>query len=147
MHKELYNHLLLSLPFDVVTNHILPYTYLQQSKKLLADIRSFHMDYSFLENVYEYDYNYDVLFFDLLCFCNKTRFPDYNMHEDFGLLLKRLFTYTNYSYSGLNNAVFIMFHRNASKNVIRKIRFLWGALRPVERTRFINRFVIDSCYS
>jgi hypothetical protein len=147
MQKKLYDHLLLSLPFDVVTNNILPYTYLKQPKKLLRDIRSFYADYSFLQNVYAYDYNYDVLFFDLLCFCNRTRFPDYNMNEDFGLLLKRLFVCRDYSYSRLNNMVFISFHRNGSKNIIQKIRFLWGLLRPGERTRFINRFAIEDFYS
>lgn len=143
MQRELNINLFKFLPFDVVVNHILPYTYQPQPKRILADIRSFHSDYSFLENIYAFDYNYDVLYHDLTCFCNCTLVQNYNMNKSFGNLLNRLFRFKNNTYSQLNNFVFITFHRDSTKNQIRKIRFLWGLLKPVERTRFINRFLSD----
>jgi hypothetical protein len=143
MQKELNINLVKKLPEDVIINHILPYTYCPQSKKLLTDIRSFYNDYSFLENIYTFDYNYDLLFYDLTCFCNKTLIPNYNMNKSFGNLLTRLFKFRNSDYCYLNNFVFITFHRSANQNQIRKIRFLWGLLNPRERTRFINKYLSD----
>ena len=143
MQKEFNVNLVKTLPEDVIINHILPYTYCPQSKKLLLDIRSFYTDYSFLENIYAFDYNYDLLFYDLTCFCNGTLVQNYNMNNCFGNLLSRLFKFKNNNYSDLNNFVFITFHRTACKNQIRKIRFLWGLLNPRERTRFINKYLTD----
>jgi len=147
MPKEFNNEFFNRLPFDVITNHILPYTYNIQNKRLLNDIRSFHADYSFLENIYAYDFNYDILFYDITCFCNRTRYPNFNMHEKFGFLLRRLFRFRDYDYSKLNNIVFILFHRQSNENTIRKIRILWGLMHPKERTVFINRYLSDNFLS
>jgi hypothetical protein len=146
MQREINVELINRLPFDIVVNHILPYTYNIQPPRLLRDIRSFCADYSFLENIYAFDFNYDVLFYDLTCFCNRTRHPNFNMHEDFGSLLRRLFRFKHYTYSQLNNIVFILFHRNAIANPIRKIRMLWALFKPKERTLFINRYLSENYF-
>lgn len=146
MQREFNVELFNKLPFDVVVNHILPYTYNIQSSRLLRDVRSFYVDYSFLENVYAFDFNYDVLFYDITCFCNRTRRPNLNMHEDFGCLLRRLFRFKDYTYNQLNNIAFILFHRSASVNSIRKIRILWALLKPKERTLFINRYLSENYF-
>ena len=38
------------------------------------------------------------------------------------------------------------FHNNVFKNIERKIKLLWGLLRPRERTNFINEFIIKNMY-
>jgi hypothetical protein len=146
MNRVINIELLEKIPMDVVINNILPYTYLVQPKKLLHDIRSFYSDYAFLENIYSYEYNYDVLIYDLTCFCNRTRYPFYNIDENFCLLLKRLFRLKNYSDAQLNTYVFNIFHRTVTTNIIRKIRSIWALLRPRERTLFINNFLADNFY-
>ena len=37
----------------------------------------------------------------------------------------------------------IMFFKDNTINVERKIRLIWGILTPFERTKFINKFIID----
>jgi len=136
-----------SLPLDIIINEIIPYTYCPQNNKLLRDIKSFFSDFSTIENSYSYDYNNDVLIYDLICFCNCSFIPSYNMHERFGEVLKRSFRLKNRNYSELNNYVFVVFHRNVIINPLRKIRFLWGLLKPVERNRFINKYLLEDFYN
>uniref|UniRef100_A0A6C0JFY9 Uncharacterized protein n=1 Tax=viral metagenome TaxID=1070528 RepID=A0A6C0JFY9_9ZZZZ len=135
------------LPLEVIVNEIIPFTYRPQPAKLLVDIRSFSNDFSTVDNGYLYDLNYDVLIYDLLCFCNQTRVPSYNMREQFGNLLKRSYMLRDCGYSELNNLVFLIFHRNVILYPLRKVRFLWGLLRPKERTTFINKFLLNNFYS
>jgi hypothetical protein len=146
MTRELNTKLLNALPDDIIMNHILPYTYLPQDPRLVMDVRSFYTDFSILENAYTYDFNYDVLLYDLICFCNRSRIPSYNMHNSFGKILNRMFRMKKWSYTKCNNFVFVVFHRNVVFDPIRKIRFLWGMLKPSERTLFINNYVIEDDY-
>jgi hypothetical protein len=146
MSQQLDIKLLNKLPMDVILNHILPYTYLPQHPKLMMDVRSFYADYTILENAYTYDFNYDVLIYDLICFCNHSRIPSYNMHKCFGKILNRMFKMEKWPYSRCNNFVFTVFHRDVILNPHRKIRFLWGMLNPRERTAFINHYVIEDDY-
>jgi len=37
----------------------------------------------------------------------------------------------------------IMYFKDNKTNTERKIRLIWGILTPVERTRFINKYIID----
>jgi hypothetical protein len=138
--------LLLALPSDVIINNILPYTYLPQPAKLMCDIRSFYSDYSILENAYTYDYNYNVLLYDLLCFFNRSRTPYHVMNQRFSLLLSRIFRMRNLSVTELNEYIINSFYKEITINLIRKIRFLWGILRPIERTFFINKYVLEYEY-
>jgi hypothetical protein len=135
------------IPEDVVVNHIIPFTYEKQPANLLQDIRSFYTDFSTLENAYSYHYNFSILFHDLICFCNRSRIPNYNMNDFFGIVLKRLFKLQTWEYDKLNVFVFVLFHRDAVVHPLRKIRFLWGILTPTERTRFINNFVLEDEYN
>ena len=73
MNREVDIKLLNKVPMDVIMNHILPYTYLPQPLNLMEDVRSFSADYSILENAYAFDFTYNVLFYDLLCFFNKSK--------------------------------------------------------------------------
>uniref|UniRef100_A0A6C0LBQ6 Uncharacterized protein n=1 Tax=viral metagenome TaxID=1070528 RepID=A0A6C0LBQ6_9ZZZZ len=146
MNGQLDTKLLNSLPEDVIMNHILPYTYLPQPPRLMMDVRSFYTDFSILENAYTYDFNYDVLIYDMICFCNRSRIPSYNTHNSFVKLLNRMFRMKKWTYSTCNNFVFVVFHRDVVLNPERKIKFLWGMLNPRERTLFINNYVIEDDY-
>ena len=141
MENVLNKKLLDLLPMDVILNNIIPFTYNPQPKRLLIDVRSFYNDFSTIDNMYLYDLNYDVLIYDLLCFCNKTHVPSYNMREQFGNLLKRSYMLKSFGYSELNYLVFLIFYRNIISFPLRKIRFLWGLLKPKERAIFINKFL------
>ena len=65
----------------VVQLVILPYTYLPQSKELMADVRSYVSDYRIIENVYAVDYNDNILMTDLVNFC---------VNKDFSLEQRRM---------------------------------------------------------
>ena len=58
------------LPFDIVVNHIFPYTYRTKPPRHLADIRSFYSDYQFIVNYYYYDLNEYILLRDIVYFYN-----------------------------------------------------------------------------
>jgi hypothetical protein len=146
MNREINKKLLLYLPIDVIINNILPYTYLPQPAKLMRDIRSFYSDYSFLENAYTYNYNYNVLLYDLLCFFNRSITPYNVMNQRFSLLLSRMFKMRNLSFTEINEYIIISFYREITINIVRKIRFLWGVLRTSERTLFINKYVLEYEY-
>jgi hypothetical protein len=131
------------IPNDIIINNIIPYTYNIVSKDLLYDIRSFAKDYSLLENVYSYGYSFDILIYDLICFCNRSRLPTYRINPWFSLLLKRNFKFKKYTNSQLNKYIFIAFYRDSIFNPLRKIRCLLAALTPIERTKFINDYVLN----
>lgn len=130
------------LPFDVILNNILPYTYQTQPKKLLYDIRSYVADYKFIDSIYMTQYNEYILLHDLLKFCFKDITPPYGIKHHFETILRRHFCISNKNDEQLINLVRLNFHRNMETNTDRKMRFLWGLLTPVERTKFINKFII-----
>jgi len=131
------------LPTDIIINNILPYSYAPKPKELLDDIRSFQTDYLLLINAYIYNYNYSVLICDLLCFYNNSTLPLFNIKESFRCLLIRNFKLKNYTIYQLKHIIFDSFYTNMTTNTVRKIRFLWGNLNTVERTQFINKYILD----
>lgn len=104
---------LAKIPFDIIINHIIPYTYSVQKRELLYDIRNYTEDLNLIENSYIFDYNYAILYRDLLNFC-KLKF---------------------------NNKSINMHHLN--KKYWKKIRFIWGKLTPQLRTEFINTYILE----
>ena len=128
---------------DVILNHIIPYTYNTQPSELLFDIKNFYSELSIIENAYTYDYNYYILFYDLINFCNQSVTLNYNLQNRFETILRRNFNLSSKSYSYLNNLVFIHFYRDVSLNMNRKLRFVWALLTPNERMKFIRRFLLD----
>lgn len=110
------------IPVDVFMNHILPYTYRVQSKILLMDIRSFYTDYQIIGDIYSTQYNAKILLYDLLNFYkgnNRIQLPTINT-------------------IGLEYRAKI----NKTMNHKRKNRIIWGSLNPIERTRFINNYIL-----
>ena len=138
--------LLHSLPDDIIINHIIPYTYMIKPYKHLRDIRSYTSDYNTIDNYYLFEYNNYVLMNDFALFCNNQRYLIIGINIYFLNIIKRNFMLQNkldnevYSYIEQN------FHNNVFKNIERKIKLLWGLLRPRERTNFINEFIIKNMY-
>lgn len=131
-----------TLPYDVIINHILPYTYEVKPKRHLTDIRSFYTDYRLLENTYMFDYNTSVLLYDLLKFCNSTRDQIYILSDYFECVLRKNFTLSSRNSGDLQLFAFKQYFRDLYENQNKKIKFLLGLLTPRERTLFINKFIL-----
>jgi hypothetical protein len=139
MPEELNKRLINKLPDDVIINHILPYTYERQPRKLLNDIRSFAKDYSLIESIYMTQFNELVLLYDLLRFL----YPCYGKKNIIENVLRRHFHLKNKTGEYLINVLIVCFERNLEINTERKIKILWGLLKPMERTQFINKYIIE----
>ena len=131
-----------NLPFDVIVNHILPYSYSPQPRELLNDIRAFNSDYLLIDSEYQTEYNDIMLIYDLYNFCNRSDVYATNMNNEFCKILRRNFNLRNKSYSFLNNYSFIHYRRDSSININRKIRTLLCILTHVERTQFATLYLI-----
>jgi hypothetical protein len=139
------NHKLLeSLPDDIIINNIIPYTYEKQPKQLLQDIRSYTADLDLIDNYYMFESNEIVLLNDLVRFCNNNIAPVYDVEPRYETILKRHFCIKDMSPLEIKQFVFFEFHRRLIVYPERKIKFLWGLLTPVERTRFFNRYVLPN---
>jgi hypothetical protein len=132
-----------SVPFDVIINHILPYTYQPQAKKLLLDVRSFVADFALIDNTYMTQYNEYILLHDLLKFCRINITPSYGEVNTFEILLRRHFIISNKTDEQVNNIITSTFYRNLENNTYRKARFIWGLLTRFERTGFLNTFILN----
>ena len=131
------------LPDDVIMNHILPYTYVTQPRRLLNDIRSFTTDYNLVESVYMTQFNELILLNDLLRFLYINITPSYGINNIFENVLRRHFYMKNKSDAYLITQVRVNFHRNVGVNTERKIRVIWGLMTPWERTKFVNKYILQ----
>jgi len=104
------------LPYDIIINHIAPYTYLTKPHAHLLDIRTFTSEYRIIEDYYMTMLNENLLLNDLLRFYkNKIGFRQLKRIY-YGLLLKE-------------------------KNKESQIRLIWAKFSPNDRTLFINNHV------
>jgi hypothetical protein len=137
------------IPVDVLINNLIPYTYNSQPPKLLYDLKNYIEDFSILENIYETMYNYGILYYDLIEFCNNEYLSDYVINTKFINIFQRHIIYKNYTKKMINKYFFNKFNvfyieKDKEFNDIykKKSRFLWGLLKPVERIKFINKYVL-----
>lgn len=137
------------VPTDVLINHIIPYTYNIQSPKLLYDLKNYIEDFSLLENTYETMYNYGILYYDLLEYCNNEPLFGYEINDKFVNIFQRHVIYKNYTKTMIYDYIFHKFNvfhiemdREFDDIYKKKSRFLWGLLKPVERIQFINKYVL-----
>jgi len=133
------------IPIDVLINHIIPYTYNKQPQKLLYDLKNYIEDFSFLEEIYETEYNYGILYYDLIEYCNNNNVVEYEIDDKFINILKRHIIYKNYSKEMILDFFFYKFNifsiqKDFNELYRKKSRFLWGLLKPVERIQFINKY-------
>ena len=136
------NKLIQRVPFDVLVNHIIPYTYERKPINHLLDIRSFSSDYKVLQNFIFYDYNEVIILNDLIRFCNNNVAPIYDIDPKYEELLRRHISFNNKSKLEIRQYVFSDFHKRLLSNTEVKIKFLWGLLTNIERTRFLNTYYI-----
>jgi len=90
------------IPFDVIINNIIPYTYNIQPKKLMNDVKNYFHNFSILEEIYETEYNYFILYYDLIEFCNDRIIIFLGNNKKLLNILQRHFLYKNYSEYTLN---------------------------------------------
>ena len=110
----------------------------------LCDIRSFTMDYNMLDNYYSFDFNEQILLNDLILFCNNNRSIYIGIGPFFYSLFSRNIILGNKSYKKLQSYIIKNFHNELSYNIDKKIKLLWGLFTPLERTSFINEFIIPN---
>ena len=132
------------LPSEIIINNILPYTYEKKPSELLLDIRTFKTDFNILINLYAFNYNYRILLFDLLYFCNNKisthEFVTLNLQD----LLKRNYMLSKYTNNQLIYFVYEYFHSSKKrKKTLSQIKFLYGLLSQSERSEFIYTVLIE----
>jgi len=130
------------LPTDIIINHIIPYTYSTQPKILLFDIRSFYQDLSLVENVYFIDYNNYILLNDLIIFCKSNIGRQLCIIGEYNII-KRTFMLWGKSQRIIDYYIMNIFHKKMKYKPNSKVKFIWGLMTPLERTRFINKYVLE----
>lgn len=135
--------LLSKVPFDVIINHIIPFTYRVQHYSILTDIRSHYRDKKLLENLFYIEYNPYILAHELIWFFNKKSIPIYYINKIYSNILKRHYMLSDKTIPDLFFFAFHKLHSNLYKNPERIIHFLWGLLNPFERTAFLNHYLPD----
>jgi hypothetical protein len=131
------------LPEDIIMNHILPYTYQTKPRNHLYDIRNFIHDYALVDSIYATQFNEIILLNDLLRFLYINVTPSYGIENIFENVLRRHFSFANKSDAYCISRIRIHYHRNVTVNTDRKIRSIWGLMKPQERTKFINQYIVE----
>jgi hypothetical protein len=132
------------IPFDVIREIILPFTYNPQKKELLEDIRSFYIDYNIIDNYYAFDYNYRVLYNDLKRFYrNKVNAIArvYGVVPERISKIRMLLQIRIRCRLSRENGTFI--YDNTESNIRNCVRGAFALLTPIERTQFINEFILE----
>ena len=154
-----------TLPEEIVTQHIMPYTYRKQPPQLLFDIRNYYDDYALVDEYYNHNYNQYMWLNDMVSFFTLPHFHStkkgvdkilqrhiyYKNKDDFMLVSERsprtVATFGGHliqlTQRSLVEIALDQYYTNIGHNVERKVRFLWGLLLPVERTQFINKFLLE----
>jgi hypothetical protein len=120
------------LPFDIIINHIIPYTYNVQPKTLLKDIKHYYETKSMLINE---KFHIDQIQYEIVAVF-------YLYEENLHNVLLRNFTYNlkNYHISNHNNNFMYNYSNPAKFNI------LWGLFTEIERTMFYEHIVRDSFF-
>jgi hypothetical protein len=116
------------IPEDIIREHILPYTYNTQSREHILDIQSYWRDYSIIMNYYAIFMNHKILLYDLYDFC-------------FPRVIERYVLFTKV---GTPESFSDICHTILCREVKSNIRFIFGLLNPIERTQFINEYILNT---
>ena len=128
------------IPYYVVHRHIIPYTYLPQSKGLLRDICNYTQDIKLIEDTYYTRYNEFILLTDLLHYHGYSYNLNY-ISNSLLALMNRHIQLKHKDVIDLNNYITTITKSNKRK---RNIKFIWGLMTPDERNEFINKYLIDN---
>lgn len=127
------------IPEELIREYIMPYCYTPQPSSLLGDIRSFTPDMDLIMSTVHNNRDIDILLNQLIYFCNDFR----NIHSiqtvQMGDIIRRNIHFTNKYGMEIYDHIMEFTHAPCKKHC----RYLWGLLSPTERTRFINRFIIE----
>lgn len=127
------------IPYDVAHRHIIPYTYLPQSKELLQDIRDYTQDIKLIEDMYYTRYNEFILLTDLLLYHGYSYNLNY-ISNSLLALMNRHIQLKHKDIIDLNNYIITITKSSKRK---RNIKFIWGLMTPGERNEFINKYLLD----
>ena len=128
------------IPYYVAHKHIIPYTYLPQSKGLLRDIRNYTQDIKLIEDTYYTRYNEFILLTDLLLYHGYSYNLNY-ISNSLLALMNRHIQLKHKDVIDLNNYIITITKSSKRK---RNIKFIWGLMTPGERNEFINKYLIDN---
>ena len=134
------------IPVDVFINHIMPFTYKKQDTNLLNDIRNFVFDYRMIINYYFFDLNEYCLLVDLISFCTNQLCNNSMINSSkmsFIFLLDRNILFRNMRLGKKFEYIKSNFYFNIHTKTEMKIKFLFSLLKPSERERFINQYIIE----
>lgn len=130
------------IPKPVIYRHVIPYTYRVQCKELLRDIRTYKQDYQLINDIYFTQYNENILFIDLLIYCEYS-LSDKMVNEKMENILHRHIMLK--TKNGIDLYDFMVnICREENQYTRRNSNLLFGLLTPDERTEFINNYVIDN---
>jgi hypothetical protein len=137
------------LPYDIIINHIIPYTYNTQSKLLTTDIIHFTETMKIIkenittvnENISDHDtiesnYIYNVILDRLYQHVNSC-YIIFGIHENF---VKRLRRYFNFYKKPKNDIIKYIYNQLQYKDVNTQIKILIGLLKPSERAEFMDLY-------
>jgi hypothetical protein len=133
-----------------------------QPKELMLDIRSFTSDFGIVQDCYFIHYNDRILLYDLIEFCRKKKVRQY-IHE-IALVKKldpemynRYLQYISFeegdvivsypSIAHVPNYVGNVISKElkqdySNREIVKRIRELWGLFSPSLRTKFINDYIL-----
>jgi hypothetical protein len=137
MENKLWN----KIPFDVFVNNIMPYAYQKIDSNLSNDLRNFVFDYNIIINYYYLDLNEYCLLIDLIWFCNSVPLNT-NIHYKFIDILDRNTSFKKLSLDEKREYINEKFNHEYTLKTTNKNKFLLSLLTPVERARFINKYII-----
>lgn len=134
------------IPFDIIREHILPYTYQPQPKELCHDIISFNnsklhlkkMYYERWKNSFYHEEHADVNWLDndLGRFFNDDRATMLGFTDNCIAKYSRIFGLKNSNRKTVSN--YINSHTGYGSNVLDSINIQIGILTPKEREEFIS---------
>ena len=141
--------ILKKIPYSILFENIMPYAAKPQPPELLRDIRSFNTDLGIINNLYHTQYNYVMLYTDLMYFVNNRSLSANETNPNYDNILRRHISLHN----AANKKIVDCFHQYFQslsfanniddKEIIQRNRALFGLLTPEERTHFINKYVIE----
>lgn len=125
---------LIGVPDLVVQLVLLPFTYCPQSKELMADVRSYVIDYRIVDDIYSLHFNSSILMYDLVGFCFYRIKDGLTQHQ------RQLIYQIPSIKRQLQNGFFTKMGEGTCSRISRTI---WGVLTREQRTHFVNVYILQ----
>jgi hypothetical protein len=131
--------LLRKVPDDIIISNIIPYTYEKKPIRHMADIRNFYESYRTIADYYYTELNEYILLRDIVHFYNCGHSLNEGIEHLFTVKLNRNISLQKYSLEEKYVFIFLNYKDNVLIDMNKKITFLWGLMKPIERAYFINK--------